>query len=372
MADNASDIDGAMLELLLACIRIGADAASTGGLPDRIAQAGWDRLLTFADELRLGSVLAVNLRGKGLVPAVPAMKLPNGQVTVPMAIAQIEEQHIQRRTVLSTRLIEIVAALNAQGVVPLVLKGGRSLVTGDPAWRHLRDIDLLVKPAEARRAQEIIQQLGYRAAEEPRSRVVHHHLPELYREDLPGWIEVHRYGGPSRVEQFLPSAELLASAQPMDLAASTIAALPAHLHLLHGAIHHHIGHRAVGRAEIGLKGLYEFAAGLQALTDGERLALAGRASRHPRLLAIIELWIAAAAELLAIPVPPELAPAPDVIDWWQQMNGDAPVKGRGPELRAALNRDRMLRAEGGSNPFRRAYWRLAVPLSFTKLPMWLR
>ncbi len=362
-----------MFELLCACIRFDATREGTSQLAEQISRAGWEDLLQYAGTLRLGSVLVRAIRRLELAPPMPEMTLPDGRVTITKALAQHESGHLERRAVLRDRLVEIAAALNGEGIVPAVLKGGRSLVIGQPDWRQLRDIDLLVEPRLVGRAQELVRSLGYRGAETPRSRLVHHHLEELYRDDMPGWIEIHRRGGPSRVEQFLPTAELLAAAEPVVVEANArLGVMPPHLDVLHGLIHHHVGHRAVKRAEIDPKGLYEFGAGVIALSERGRLALADRAVRHPRVMAILELWTTAAAELFGMPIPVELAPAPDVIRWWTEMadSENAKPAGIGHELRAALDARRMRRAEGGDSRLRRAYWHLSIPLSFVKRPVW--
>jgi hypothetical protein len=361
-----------MFDLLCACLRFDAPAEDANQLTEQISRAGWESFLQYAVALRLDAVLVRTIARRGLAPPIPAMMLPDGRVTITKALAQFDAHHSERRSVLLDRLVEIVAALNGDGIVPVVLKGGRSLVVGQSDWRQLRDIDLLVEPRLAAKAQDRVRGLGYRGAERPRSRLVHHHLEELYRDNMPGWIEIHRRGGPSRVEQFLPTAELLNSAEPASVANLRLGILPPHLDVLHGVIHHHVGHRAVKRAEIDTKGLYEFGAGVMALSQHDRQALLERAARHPRVLAILELWTTAAAELFGMSVSPELAPAQDAIRWWRDIatNGSSKPGGVGHELRAALSGPRMRRAAGGGSRLRRAYWHLSVPLSFVKRPVW--
>jgi hypothetical protein len=358
-------------ELLVACLRFdGAEADQA--LAGRIAAAGWEPLFGHADELRLASVLVRAVMRRRLAPPVPPLTLPDGRMTITRALQQRQIDHLARRATMAQRLDEIVSALRHKAITPLALKGGRSIVTGAPDWRHLRDLDLLVAPHEAQRAQEIVLGLGYRPAGEPRPRLIHHHLHELYRADMPGWIEIHRRGGPSRVEQFLPSAELLAAAIIPAAGSAGALVLPDHLHVLHGIIHHHVGHRAVKHATIELKALYEFAAAVIDLDEGNRRRLAERAARHPRLLAILELWTAAAADLLGMPVQAPLQAPADAIDWWASMcaaTPETPSRGIGPELRASTDRARMRRAAGGDSALRRLYWQLTTPLSFVKRPM---
>ncbi len=354
-----------MRALLAVCLRFDADSARADELSRRIAKVGWDEFFAYADEVRLGSVLVRQVARLGLTPAIPALTLPDGRMTVTAALEKREADHVARRGVLGERLAEIVAALGRAGIVPVALKGGRSIVTGWPDWRYLRDLDLLVASSRAAEAQEIVLALGYRPSAVPRSRIIHHHLYELYRDDMPGWIEIHRRGGPSRVEQFLSTAEMLAAAVPCPTGASI---LPPHLSVLHGMVHHHVGHRAVKHATIEPKGLYEFAAEVMHLNAEDRTALVTRASLHPRLLAILDLWIAAAADLFGMPVVAPLTLVPDAVTWWADMRSGGLRSGIGPELRAALQPARMRRAAGGQSMIRRIYRRLTVPLSFIKRP----
>ncbi len=361
-----------MFDLLCACIRFDASEAEASWLRAQIPQAGWENLLEYAATLRLDSVLVRAAARLRLAPPIPAMTLPDGRVTITEALRLHGASHSERRRVLLQRLIEIAAALNGDGIVPLVLKGGRSLVVGRPDWRMLRDIDLLVEPRRAGRAQDLVRALGYRGADTPHARLAHHHLEELYRDDLPGWIEIHRRGGLSRVEQFLPTRELLGAAESVTLEPGVrLAILPPHLDLLYGVIHYHIGHRGMNRAEIEPKGLYEFGAAVLALSEAERRALLDRAALNPRLLAILEFWTVAAAEQFGMPVPAELTPAPDIVGWWNELaNADQTrPTGIGRELRAALDQTRMRRASGGHSPLRRALWRISIPLSFLKRPV---
>jgi hypothetical protein len=145
--------------------------------------------------------------------------------------------------------------------------------------------------------------------------------------------------------------------------------LPPHLSVLHGMVHHHVGHRAVKRALIEPKGLYEFAAEVMELSADERNALVARAARHPRLLAILELWVAAAVDLFGMPVVAPLRLAEDAVQWWENTLAAEGETGIGPELRAARHPERMRRAQGGESTLRRMYWWLAMPLTFVKRPM---
>ena len=259
------------LGLLCYCLRLsGIDRTK---LMSQLAQVGWDHLFETADSERLGSALVQAICNRELAPPIPAVTLPDGRLTAPAALAQRWDDHVHRRATLLERLDELARALNEAGIIPVVLKGGRSLCTGGPEWRSLRDLDLLV-PGAAVRAQKVARAIGYREGSAPISRLFHHHQQELYRNDLPGWIEIHQRAGLSRVEQFLGSAELARAAAEIVLpGGGRVGILPIHLHVLHSMLHHHIGHDGVRLKAISPKGLFEFAAELASFTADERRSL---------------------------------------------------------------------------------------------------
>lgn len=355
------------LRLLCACIRFDADADRAAALGRAIAATGWGAFLACADRQRLGSVVARAIARLKLAPPVPLLTLPDGRMSLTEGLRQREAEHMSRRAAFASHLAEIAAAFNRRGIVPIALKGGSSIVTGVPDWRSLRDLDLLVPGRRDSEAQAILVSLGYRTGRD-KPRWAHHHFPELFRDDLPGWIEIHRHAGPSRVSQFLPTAELLAAAAPpADARVGGVAVLTPHLQALHGLLHHHVGHRAVKQARIDLKGLYEFAAAIEAMAESERELLWQRSSRHPRLLAMVDLWLAAAADLFGLPVTAP-ALAPDMRDRWRRLREGTEPAGMVPELTAALEPARLGRVRGGKHALSRLWWRITVPLTFLKRP----
>lgn len=360
------------LLLLGDCLRLDRGASSSS-LAERIDGLGWSKLLDIADELRLTSVLVTAVRNRALMPAIPPVTLPDGRMTISAALAQREAEHVRRRETLASRLDELVLALYANGIVPILIKGARSLWLQTPEWRSLRDIDLLVPGREAARAQEIALDLGYDADPDPTERKAWHHLANLYRADLPGWIEIHRRGGVPRAEQFLRTAELDAAAIPTPLGGrGTARLLPAHLHILHAMVHHHVGHRGDKYGIIDLKGLYEFAAECATLDAAERGLLMARAARHPRLFAITELWIAGAHAFFGMPIDVPFAIAADAASWWERVKGrlDMPYHelprdgGVEDEMTAARQLARLQRAPYGTTAIGRQFWRLAIAASF--------
>jgi hypothetical protein len=92
-------------------------------------------------------------------------------------------------------LREVLVAYEAVGIEVLALKGAAlaHLVYPEPGLRPMRDLDLLVKPAEARRAQELLLGLGFQAPLPGEAALPDKHLSAalLQTDDLLVSIEIH-------------------------------------------------------------------------------------------------------------------------------------------------------------------------------------
>jgi hypothetical protein len=172
---------------------------------------------------------------------------------------------------------------------------------------------VLLPGREAARAHQVALALGYRPARGSTEKAGKHHFQPLFRDDLPGWIEIHAHAAAHRAEGLLPTALLATMTVPAAIGAATARVLAGPAHTLHALVHHHVGHRGDKGGAFDLKGLFEFAADLQSLTPTERQALHVLSLRHPRLLAALDLWLAGAHVLLALPVEPPFTLAPDAV-----------------------------------------------------------
>jgi hypothetical protein len=296
---NATALNPEAVAALRLCLSHGASADAAARAAGR---AGWDAVLATAATLRLGPALVAQLRAKGAVPAIPALVLASGRRTITAALDEIWTAHVEQRAGLTARLVELVAALNAEGLEPLLMKGARSLASGTPAWRTMRDLDLLLTGSDAARAHAIALSLGYRTAPGAAERSGKHHFQPLFRDDLPGWLEIHRRAAVFRAEALLPTSLLETMAEHVDLGGASARTLRRPAHLLHALVHHHVGHRGDKGGGIDLKGLFEFTADVAVLTAAARDETLALASRHPRTLAALELWVAAAHAAFAMPV----------------------------------------------------------------------
>ncbi|MDF3063263.1 MAG: hypothetical protein K0S06_3372 [Microvirga sp.] len=329
----------------------------------------WQELTDFATHEALVHALERRLHARGLLPSqfLPgeaAAFAPDGQLRTAAAALS------KRREVLGEQLREIIKPLNRIGIQPIILKGARSLLTGEPDWRYLRDFDLLIPDqADAAFAEFVARGFEVPQAEQGRNR--RHHLPPLVRGDFPAFIEIHRRAGNQYVRTLLPTEELAAASEAVEDGGVKFALLPTHLHTLYGLVHHQIGHAGDARGTISLKGLYEFAWELDRMTSAERAALHARANRNPRLSTALDAWIAAAAELYGLPVERPLAVREDAAQRWQatfaRIGEPRPwykYPGYPDEVRMALAGSRIQVAPFGGNAAGRAWTRLRVLRSF--------
>jgi hypothetical protein len=106
--------------------------------------------------------------------------------------ARSSRQSAGRALAQRAELIRIGAALNAAGIVGIVLKGGAIAWRGwfDPALRPMRDLDLLVPNNDADKAQSVLRQLGFIAPEGPNPEN-EKHLPAMRSLRSGTVVEIH-------------------------------------------------------------------------------------------------------------------------------------------------------------------------------------
>ncbi len=156
-------------------------------------------------------VLNQRLRGFTSWPAVPAQVEHHGlgplcylhwraaDVPFPPEIKQVLQalylRHRRANQVRAQVLSEILAAYETANIQTLVLKGAAlaHLIYPEPGLRSMRDLDLLVKKSEARRAQSILARLGFTAPQPLEARLPDKHLMVATRhtQDILVSIEIH-------------------------------------------------------------------------------------------------------------------------------------------------------------------------------------
>ena len=124
--------------------------------------------------------LAIAAEQHGMEPLVLAHIKRAGLAIPAEIVARLQARRMQHAhaTAVRTRVVADVAGAMAQTGVPfLVLKGAAlaHLVYDDPRLRPMRDVDLLVRKTDARRALDVLIRCGFR----PGTAIVpshHHHL----------------------------------------------------------------------------------------------------------------------------------------------------------------------------------------------------
>jgi hypothetical protein len=147
----------------------------------------WNSLVTLAEYHGLGPLLHTRL-------AAAAVSVP---ADTSRALKGLYIRHRHANSVRSRVLAEILRAYAAAGIDTLVLKGAALafLVYSSPGLRPMRDLDLLVREADARRAQQILLELGFDTSPD-RSHILtpeHPHLEVARRwdEGMKISVEVH-------------------------------------------------------------------------------------------------------------------------------------------------------------------------------------
>jgi hypothetical protein len=146
----------------------------------------WPVLITQAEQHNLGPLVYSQLRAAAApMPTAAGHKL-RGLV--------LRHRHANR--VRAQILAEVLAAYRAEDIEVLLLKGAAlaHMVYPQPGLRPMRDIDLLVKPADLWRAQTVLANLNFIAPQTyPASKKIHHHLSNATKtvEGLAVNIEVH-------------------------------------------------------------------------------------------------------------------------------------------------------------------------------------
>lgn len=319
-------------------------------LRQRLNAGAWDGVVAAANARMLLPALALEAKRKHLTAAIPARRGADGRTTITLALAEGVEQHEAIRAAMLERLIELAGLLNASGMEPLLLKGARSLWTGAPAWRTMGDLDLLT-PGRAAEAQSIAIAAGYAprpGLEQPDN---WHHEINLYRDDLPGWLEFHDHASMHRADILLGTETLVAQGLRDGRHGVVVRILPPHTDLLYCVVHHHVSHRGDKYGTMSVKGLYEFACAFADLDADGRQDLLALAATHPRLVAMLDLWLAAAADRYGLPVAAPFAIHADAAAHWRTVSGRAEHQGNYDgilgELRLGLSAHRLRRASGG-------------------------
>jgi hypothetical protein len=152
--------------------------------------------------------LAERAEEQGLAPLLYT-HLKNAEIQVPedirAVLAALTLRHQRANSIRLNVLAEILKVFRKKGIDSLLLKGASLALTvyPSPGLRPMRDIDILVKMADARQAQVVLAEMGFEAwIPEPSSTLSAHHLPVAQKkvDGLSVSLEIHHRLLPSKRE----------------------------------------------------------------------------------------------------------------------------------------------------------------------------
>jgi hypothetical protein len=214
-------------------------------VPDGAARAAllhdpidWERLTVLAQREKAVGVVAEQLDTRG--EQLP----PPGSAAI-RRVAVLTTFHMLH---LEKRLKQTVAALAAEGIAVVLLKGAGLAFTADPAFadRMMADLDLLVRASEARRAQTLLASAGWIAGAEADGEAFysgHHHLPPMHDAAAPSAaLEVHTELCIAGHPLGLTADAVWAAARPVQVGVTPAFVPHPHHQLLHSCLHFAWGH----------------------------------------------------------------------------------------------------------------------------------
>jgi hypothetical protein len=216
----------------------------------RRATADWTAALRLANEHYLAPAMYVSLS--------QAHALADLGDDLRQYLAMLHQLNVERNEALRRQALELIEALNALGIEPMLLKGGIALFSSlypDPGMRMLRDLDVLVPASAAHEAVRALQSLGYGA--KVLYEAGHNALGDFIRENDPGAVDLHvevidaPYLLPAQ-DVWQRARSIQSSAVRFFIPSPTDAVFH---HFLHAQIHY-LG--SFYRGDLELRQLYEF------------------------------------------------------------------------------------------------------------------
>jgi hypothetical protein len=250
--------------------------ALRGELPDTM---NWDLLIATANEVLLTPELFKALQAHGLLDRVPN--------DVRAYLRFIFESNCERNAKLSEQLIDLVVALNAVGIEPVLTKGAGELwkSSGVDLARMMYDIDITVSREELASTERCFVALGY-------SRI---HGVGWARSKDAASVDIHF--PPGRFPEYWPDRQTYAShfEQRSRAGASALVHTPT-LRLTHLVVHDMIKNGGWWLGKLDIRSLFEVSQLLNANDidwPTARAVLSGRLARNcllSELLAASEIF----------------------------------------------------------------------------------
>ena len=221
----------------------------------------WEQLLFQANRNLCTPLWFVCLKNDNLLKFIPD--------ELQLYLQALYEANLERNTLLAEALFELHEKFNENNIPFILLKGGAALwdnLYEDPGARLLQDLDILVKPENARNAWQILEKSGYeeipnqdRDFESLPTDIRHHHLNTLRKPGTPVDIEIHYRTGYAKAGELLPSHEAWENTVEVLHSGARLQILNPTLRLIHNTAHGLIPQAEFIQGTILLQQLAEFA-----------------------------------------------------------------------------------------------------------------
>jgi len=283
---------GRALRALAACLRAGPDLAADA-FP-AIADYDWMATLALANEHLLSPTLHRAV--------VPSHRVVPSEVRRYLNL--LHTANYRRNRAIRRQALQLVRALNAAGIEPMLLKGilmtlaERSFGRGA---RMMADIDIAVPAGACAAAVTVLVELGYAINRE--FPLGHHAVAEYTRPGDPAAVDLHI----ELIDQkyLLPAAEVWAAAARWHAAGGGTYWVPSPTHramhnILHAQVHYRGGYY---RGQLDLRQLFELAYLAKAYERQiDWVAIAKRLRAH-HLEPMLHSYVGSAHDLLAMAWP---------------------------------------------------------------------
>jgi len=171
------------------------DWNSTAWLASYLSPYTWDRSFS-VDSLDWQAVLAA--ADRGLVLSNLAFEVSRRGQIIPRDVSdhlELSSALIEvRNRELQSQLLTLIAKLNAEGVVPVIIKGAAELLYDNAplASRFMLDIDIWIPRTEALvTSRKVLKNAGYVAAGTEEITAGSHHYPSYYLSGALARVELH-------------------------------------------------------------------------------------------------------------------------------------------------------------------------------------
>jgi hypothetical protein len=288
------------------------------------ARPDWDGLMQLvSDELIVPQMLA---RVGDAAQRLPA--------DVYAYLAETQRRSILRNERLFSTLEDVLRALNAAGVEPLLLKGAAQWAAPPgPGDRLIRDLDLLVRPEEVEPGLQSLRAAGFDILKDERANALHD-VVVLGRPTDVGSIDLHQHTPGSKTHA--AHADLCAHARRVSIAGGSAFVLRPEAQIYVMIIHDQVHDARFWRGGHDLRHLLDIAALSKGDLDWNAVAAMCR-SRTERIALSAELH--AARAIAGADVPRHMLTLWPRLHYWRQV-----AQFEQPALTALVGRMRALRA----------------------------